>query len=466
MSINRSVSSAAPEVISLNSISAALLDKIALRQAVVTVIGLGYVGLPLAAAFAEAGFRVIGFDVDECRISSLKSGQSYVPDVPAAEILAVLIDSAPNGQYPAAAGGSLYVTTDPAVLDHADAVIVCVPTPVNAAKEPDLTCILASVDAIVAHAHPGLLVVLESTTYPGTTEEVVLPRLEQLGLTVGADVFLAFSPERIDPGRTDWTVRTTPKVVGGVTPVCLRMARALYECVIDRIVPVSNPRTAEMVKLLENTYRAVNIGLANEMAVMCERLNVDVWEVIEAAASKPYGFTPFYPGPGVGGHCIPVDPLYLAWKMRTLNYDTRLIQTAHQINSGMPEHVVDLVAAALNDEGRALKGSRILVLGAAYKANVNDVRESPALEVMHLLRQRHADVAYNDPYLPSISLNGTILTSVELDARLLQHADCVVILTAHACYDWPHIVRNSRLIVDTRNIRYTPDSPGARIVKL
>ena len=459
------------------------LNKIASRQAVVAIIGLGYVGLPLAVAFADARFRVVGIDVDAQRISSLNAGQSYIPDVLSHRLSALLTHTAPDGQHPVSFGsnwpgyepagidqaeqhGSLYATTDLDILQYVDAAIVCVPTPVSAAKEPDLSYILSAVNDIAARLHQGMLIVLESTTYPGTTEEVVLPRLEQSGLSVGADFFLAFSPERIDPGRSDWTVHTTPKVLGGVTPTCLKVACALYECAINHVVPVSNTRTAEMVKLLENTFRAVNIGLANEMAIMCDRLDIDVWEVIEAAKSKPYGFMPFYPGPGVGGHCIPVDPLYLAWKLRESNYEARFIQTAHQINANMPHYVLGRIAEALNEDGKPLKGSRILMLGVAYKADVNDVRESPALDLIHLLRQQKAEVSYNDPYVSSLALDGLSLTSIALNRETLWQADCIVILAAHQCYDWAWVMEHSRLVVDTRNVLRNGQAHVARVVKL
>jgi UDP-N-acetyl-D-glucosamine dehydrogenase len=464
-------------------IALATLNKIVTRQAVVAIVGLGYVGLPLAVAFAEARFRVVGIDIDARRISSLNAGQSYIPDVSAHQVSALLTRSAPNGQRPmsfvdnrpdgepaemdqARQHGSLYATTDYDILHHVDAAIVCVPTPVSAAKEPDLSYILSAVNEIAPRLHQEMLIVLESTTYPGTTEEVVLPRLEQSGLSVGTDFFLAFSPERIDPGRTDWTVYTTPKVLGGVTPTCLKVAQALYECAINHVVPVSNARTAEMVKLLENTFRAVNIGLANEMAMMCDRLDIDVWEVIEAAKSKPYGFMPFYPGPGVGGHCIPVDPLYLAWKLRVLNYEARFIQTAHQINVNMPHYVLAKITEALNEDGKPLNGSRILVFGVAYKADVNDVRESPALELIPLLRRQRAEVVYNDPYVPSLVLDGLTLTSITLNDETLRQADCIVILAAHQCYDWAWVMEHGRLVVDTRNVLRNGQAHVARVVKL
>lgn len=450
----------------LTDVCGSVLNRISTRQATVAIIGLGYVGLPLAVAFAESGFKVVGIDVDTRRVSSLNTGQSHIPDVPTERLSALLANAAPNEHDPASSLGSFSATTDFHVLCDADAVIICVPTPVNSAKDPDLSYIVSAMDEIAPRVHPGMLVVLESTTYPGTTEEVALPRLEQSGLKVGTDFFLAFSPERIDPGRTDWTVRTTPKVVGGMTPDCLKVACALYACAVERVVPVSNPKTAEMVKLMENTFRAVNIGLANEMAIMCDHLDIDVWEAIEAARSKPYGFMPFYPGPGLGGHCIPVDPLYLAWKLRTFNYNARFIQAASEINLNMPLYVRDRIAEALNEDGRALNGSRVVLLGVAYKPNVGDVRESPALDLIHLLRERRADVVYHDPYVPSVRIDGETISSIVLDPEALLQADCVVIATDHDSYDWAWIVNHSRLVVDTRNATQGISSPAGRVVKL
>ena len=456
----------------VTDVRGSILNKISTRQATVAVIGLGYVGLPLGVALAESGLRVVGIDIDARRVSSLNAGQSYIPDVPAERLSALLANTAPNGHGQSAVYqsslslGSFYATTQWDILHDADAVIICVPTPVSDAKDPDLSYIVSAVDEIAPRVHQGMLVVLESTTYPGTTEEVALPRLEQSGLKVGVDFFLAFSPERIDPGRTDWTVRTTPKVVGGMTPACLEVTCALYACAVERVVPVSNPKTAEMVKLLENTFRAVNIGLANEMAIMCDYLDIDVWEVIEAARSKPYGFMPFYPGPGLGGHCIPVDPLYLSWKLRSFNYNARFIQAASEINLNMPHYVRDKIAEALNEDGRALNGSRVVLLGVAYKPNVGDVRESPALDLIHLLRERRADVVYHDPYVPSVRIDGETISSIVLDPEALLQADCVVIATDHDSYDWTWIVNHSRLVVDTRNATQGISSPAGRVVKL
>jgi UDP-N-acetyl-D-glucosamine dehydrogenase len=437
-----------------------LLDKIEKRQAQVTVIGLGYVGLPLAIAFAEAGFPVTGVDVDPDRVDKINRGESFVQDVPS-EILAKYVQ--------ATEGGSLRTTTEFGALADADAVIICVPTPLGKTKDPDLSFIISAANQVARYLHPEMLVVLESTTYPGTTSEIILPRLQGAnGNThaVGTDFYLAFSPERIDPGRKDWTVRTTPKVIGGVTPRCLEAARSLYQCAIEQVVPVSSPEAAEMVKLLENTFRAVNIGLVNEVAIMCDRLGIDVWEVIEAAKTKPYGFMPFYPGPGLGGHCIPIDPEYLAWKLKTLNYNARFIRLAEEINFGMPEYVLGKIADALNRNKRALNGSRVLLLGVAYKADIGDLRESPALDLLLLLCEKGAQVSYHDPYVPEVKEEGLALESVPLDEELLRQADCVVITTAHSSYDWEWVAANSQLVVDTRNALRNVSKTAAQIVRL
>lgn len=431
-----------------------LLDKIADRQAIIGIVGLGYVGLPLAVAFAQEGFQVIGVDVDEGKVGLLNQGESYVEDIPSA-VLRPLIDSE-----------MIRATTDYAAMAAADAISICVPTPLRKTKDPDISYIIHAADCLATHMPPGQgqLITLESTTYPGTTDEIVLPRFNRDGLEVGRDFFMAFSPERIDPGRTDYTVRTTPKVIGGVTPDCLEVAVALYGTVVDNPVAVSSTATAEMVKLLENTFRAVNIGLVNEVALMCDKLGLNVWEVVGAAATKPYGFMPFYPGPGLGGHCIPIDPHYLSWKLRTLNYTARFIELAAEVNSHMPDYVLGKVGDALNDERKALNGSRILVLGAAYKRDVGDVRESPALDVIHLLRGRGADVVYHDPYIPTMFLDGDELSSVELSAETVAAADCVVVVTDHTVYDWEWLMTNARLIVDTRNA--VGSSGAARVVRL
>jgi len=437
-----------------------LHQKIASRQAVVAVIGLGYVGLPVAVVFAQAGFRVIGLDIDEERIEAINRGESYISDVPASQIAAL------------ATPGRLSGTTDCNVLHKVDAAIICVPTPLDKAKEPDLSCIIAATDAISLRLHRDMLIVLESTTYPGTTEELVLPRLlagagGQSGLAVGRDFYLGFSPERIDPGRKDFAIHNTPKVISGVTPQCTAMAQALYSCAMERVVPVSSPRVAEMVKLLENTFRAVNIALVNEVAIMCNRLGIDVWEVIEAAETKPFGFMPFYPGPGLGGHCIPIDPQYLAWKLKTLNYNARFIQLAAEVNFGMPRYVLSKIAEALLAESRkTLEGSRVLILGVAYKADVSDLRESPALDLIHLLQEAGSHVSYHDPYVPRLLIDGVKMTCVDLDQDALRTADCVVITTAHSTYDWDWVAQSSRLLVDTRNATRGVTANPVRIVKL
>lgn len=418
-----------------------LLNRIASREAKVGVVGLGYVGLPLVVAFAQEGFQVLGVDVDARKVASLQRGESYVEDVPSS-VLGPLVEA-----------GLFRASTDFATLGDAEAISICVPTPLRKTKDPDISYIVDATECIATYIKPGggQLIVLESTTYPGTTDEIILPRLGRDGLEVGRDFFLAFSPERIDPGRTDFTVRTTPKVIGGVTPDCLEVAVALYGTIVDQPVPVSSTATAEMVKLLENTFRAVNIGLVNEVALMCDRLGLNVWEVVGAAATKPYGFMPFYPGPGLGGHCIPIDPHYLSWKLRTLNYTARFIELAAEVNSHMPDYVVGKVGDALNAERKAINGSRILVLGVAYKRDVGDVRESPALDVIHLLRQRGAEVCFHDPFIERVQLDGYELAGTGLTAETLATADCVVVITDHSSFDWTWIGSNARLIVDTRN---------------
>lgn len=430
----------------------ALLDKIKSRQACVGVVGLGYVGLPLAVGFAQAGFRVIGVDVDPDKVIALNEGQSYVQDVSSDELAPLVSD------------GRLRATTNYAAVSQMDAISICVPTPLRKTRDPDISFIINAADEIAQYGAMGKLIVLESTTYPGTTEEIILPRLIGNGDQVGRDFFLAFSPERIDPGRTDFTIYTTPKVIGGATPDCLEAALALYGTVVQKVVPVSSTAAAEMVKLLENTFRAVNVGLVNEVALMCDKLGLNVWEVVEAAATKPYGFMPFYPGPGLGGHCIPIDPLYLSWKLRTLNYTARFIELAAEVNSHMPDYVVSKVAEALNDDRKAVKGSRILVLGVAYKPNVSDVRESPAVDVILLLQAKGAQVSFHDPYVSDLSHAGVALSSIRLTDEALQAADCVVIVTHHDAYDWAHIANQAGLIVDTRNA--TRGAGSARIVTL
>ena len=404
------------------------------------VLGLGYVGLPLATVFAEAGFQVIGIDPDRQKIDTLQAGQSYIPDVPNEEIKP-LVDS-----------GRLRASTDFAELKAVDAVSICVPTPLRKTGDPDLSYILSATEDLAQYLHPGMVIVLESTTYPGTTRELVLDKLtENHDLEVGKDFFLAFSPERVDPGREDWTTKNMPKVIGGITEHCSELASAWYAQALENVVRVSSAEVAEMAKLLENTFRMVNIGLVNEMAVMCDRLGVDVWEVIEAAATKPFGFMKFTPGPGLGGHCIPIDPLYLSWKLRSLNYNARFIELASEINTNMPRYVVDKVQEALNQQAKSLNGSHILVLGAAYKPDIDDLRESPALDVIGLLREKQAVVSYHDPFIPHLSHDDWDMDSVDDLMAAVTAADCVCIITNHSVYDYDAIVDAARQVVDTRN---------------
>lgn len=418
----------------------ALLDKIQQRTARVAVIGLGYVGLPLAVELARAGLPTLGIDVDARKVETINAGQSHIQDVPAADVAAQV------------SAGRLKATTGFADLRACDAAIICVPTPLSKTHDPDLSYVLAAAEAVAEYVHPDMLVVLESTTYPGTTEEVVLPRVVRDGLTLGQDVFVAFSPERIDPGRKDFTLRNTPKVVGGCTPACLKVASALYAHITERVVPVSSARAAEMVKLLENTFRAVNIALVNEVMVMCDKLGLDAWEIVDAAATKPYGFMKFTPGPGVGGHCIPLDPEYLAWKMRTLDYHSRFIHLASEVNRDMPAYWVNKVAEALNRARKAVNGSRVLVLGVTYKPDIDDVRESPALDIIELLGQRGALVVFHDPYVTDLSHEGLTTPYTSLTDEVLTEADCVMVVTHHSTYDWAHIQKLARLVVDTRHV--------------
>ncbi|HET9003986.1 MAG TPA: nucleotide sugar dehydrogenase [Gemmatimonadaceae bacterium] len=431
-----------------------LLKRISDRSATIAVVGLGYVGLPLAVEFAKAGFTVIGYDVSKRVVDLLMKGESHIQDVPASEI-AALVKS-----------GKFVATTDESRLKEADTISIAVPTPLAKTRDPDMSYVIAVAEAVQRQAHPGMLVVLESTTYPGTTREVMQPRFESSGLTVGKDVFLAFSPERVDPGNEKWNTKNTPKVVGGITPACVEVAKALYETCIDTIIPVSTPEAAELVKLLENTFRSVNIGLVNEMAIVCDKLGVDVWEVIDAAATKPFGFMKFTPGPGIGGHCIPLDPHYLAWKMRTLNYRTRFIELASEVNSAMPEYVVEKISIALNDDRKSVNGSRILVLGVAYKRDIDDMRESPALDVIRLLEERGAKVDYHDPHVPSYREDGHSRTGVELTDEALSSADAVVIVTDHRAVDYKRVVAKSKVVVDTRNALARLAPGKARVVSL
>lgn len=439
----------------MNSTRDKLEDKILDRSARVAILGLGYVGLPLATIFAEAGFNVIGVEPDSSKVEKLDRGESYVQDVPS-EQLSKLIQS-----------GKLQATTDFSVLAEADAVSICVPTPLRKTGDPDLSFILVATDELAKYIHRGVVVVLESTTYPGTTREILLPKLTKTsGLEVGKDFFLAFSPERVDPGRTDWTTYNTPKVIGGITPTCSELASLWYQQALETVVPVSSAESAEMAKLLENTFRMINIGLVNEMAIMCDRLGLDVWEIIDAAATKPFGYMKFTPGPGLGGHCIPIDPLYLSWKLRALNYTARFIELASEINTGMPRYVVAKVQDALNEQMKPLKGSRVLVIGAAYKPDVDDIRESPALDIIGLLRQKGAEVDYHDPYIPKITHDDWFLESVPDFIEFASTADCVVIVTNHTIYDYPQILEKAQLIIDTRNALGDGGRGDSRVVRL
>ena len=420
--------------------STQLKHRIESREALCGVVGLGYVGLPLAIELVRSGYRVLGFDVSERVVSGVNAGTSHVGDVPSSEVAAAVRE------------GLLEATLDLSRLGECDAISICVPTPLSKTKDPDVSYVVSAAEKVARTLRPGQLVVLESTTYPGTTRELVLPMLERTGLQVGQDFFLCFSPERVDPGNREWQTKNTPKVIGGITEACLDVGVALYSRVMERVVPVSSTEAAELTKLLENTFRAVNIALVNEMAQVSDRLGVDVWEVIEAAATKPFGFMKFQPGPGIGGHCIPLDPYYLAWKMKTLNYKTRMVELAGEINSEMPHFVVDKVQDALNGVGRAVRGSRVLVLGVAYKKDIDDVRESPALDVMRLLEEKGAEVVYHDPFVEVLRGEaGAEKRSVELTAEELGRADVVVITTDHSNVDYGWVVERSKLVVDTRN---------------
>jgi UDP-N-acetyl-D-glucosamine dehydrogenase len=435
-----------------------LLQKIQNKKATVGIVGLGYVGLPLAVEFAKAGFQVLGFEVDARKANKLNEGVSYIPDIPT-EILAKEVHA-----------HRLSATTDFSRIAECDTISVCVPTPLSKNKDPDLTYIISATEQIQKYLRKGQLIVLESTTFPGTTSEIVAPMLEKTGLQIGQDFLLAFSPERIDPGNQHFGVKNTPKIVGGTTAVCTQASAELYGAIIDRVIQVSSPTSAEMVKLLENTFRAVNIGLVNELAIIAEKLKLDVWEIIDAAASKPFGFMPFYPGPGLGGHCIPIDPHYLSWKLRTLNYRTRFIEIADDINSHMPDYVVDKVAYALNEDSKPLKRSKILVLGVAYKRDIDDWRESPAIAVLAGLKQRGADVCYYDPFVPELPLahhgEGEDWTSIAFSYADLKNYDCVVIVTDHSQFDAQAIYDHSIRIVDTRNLLGKRGVRGDKVIKL
>jgi len=427
----------------MNATGTALLERIQNRTARTGVVGLGYVGLPLAVEFARNGLRTTGIDLDQRKVDEVNAGHSYIPDVATADVATLR------------AAGALEATTDFAIVRELDTVNICVPTPLRKTKDPDMSYVVSAAEQIAKYLHPGLLVILESTTYPGTTAELLQPMFEATGLKAGVDFFLAFSPERVDPSNEKFNTKNTPKVVGGTTDACSQIAAALYATAIDTIVPVTGTRVAEMVKLLENTFRAVNIGLVNELALMCDRMGIDVWEVVNAAKTKPFGFMPFYPGPGLGGHCIPIDPFYLSWKAKEAGFEARFIELAGQVNSGMPHYVADKIGAALNTQRKAVNGSKVLVLGIAYKRDIDDIRESPALDVMHLLQDRGALVSYSDPHAPVLRQRDwpgrTELRSVDLTREQVAKYDCVVILTDHRAFDYDMIVEAAPLLLDTRN---------------
>ena len=442
-----------------------LISKIKNRTAKISVIGLGYVGLPLATEFALNGFDVTGIDNDESRLCNIKKGHLDIQKIDSEQLIRLINkENQPiNNDI-----GSLSVTSSYSGLKESDISIICVPTPLSKTRDPDLSYVVSATKEIAKNINHNSLVVLESTTYPGTTEEVILPILstrEQNQQEVGKDFFLAFSPERLEPGNHIWNIRNTPKIVGGITQNCLAIVTELYKNVVDTVVPVSSSKVAEMAKLLENTFRATNIALVNEIALMCDRLNIDVWETIDAAKTKPFGFMPFYPGPGLGGHCIPVDPHYLSWKLKTLNYNARFIELATEINLGMPNHIVLKVAESLNLKKKSINGSSILILGVAYKANVSDIRESPSIDIIELLSKKGADVSFNDPHVESIEIDGEIYKSLEFTELILSNFDCVIIATDHDKYDWDLIVDNSQLLIDTRNAtKYT--APNNRVIKI
>ncbi len=433
---------------------ATLKEKIESRKATAAVIGLGYVGLPLVMEIAAAGFKVTGIDLDRGKIADLKDGNSYILDVPSADVARTVT----HGQFTP--------TNDFSALRDVDAVSICVPTPLGKSRDPDISFILAATAEIGKYLHKDQLIVLESTTYPGTTDELILPELEASGLRAGRDFYLAFSPERIDPGNASFNTHNTPKIVGGITADCGEIAALFYSQFIERVIKVSSSKCAEMVKLLENTFRSINIGMINEMALMCDLLGVDVYEVIDAAATKPFGFSPFYPGPGLGGHCIPIDPHYLAWKLKALNFQARFIGLASEINGMMPSVVTAMVADGLNQNSKSIRGSKIMILGVAYKKNVSDCRESPALDVMRLLDEKGAILSYNDPFVPALRLNSETLASLELSPSVLSNQDCLVVLTDHSGYDFHKIIESAKLVIDTRNVTKDMDEFKDRIIKL
>lgn len=419
-------------------IQEALKEKIQSKTARVGIVGLGYVGLPLATEFAKAGFTVTGIDVHTSKVDGLNRGQSHVQDVPSDELAGLVREK------------RFHATTDFSVVRDLDTINICVPTPLRKTKDPDMSFIVSAVEEIAKHFHPGLLIILESTTYPGTTDELLLPTFEKLGYKPGEDFFLCFSPERVDPGNPTYQTHNTPKVVGGITPACTEMGKLFFSQALEKVVPVANTRVAEMVKLLENTFRMINIGLVNEMALMCDGMGINVWEVIDAAATKPFGFMPFYPGPGLGGHCIPIDPFYLSWKTKQSGIEARFIELAGYINGNMPHFVVDKIQNALNRHGKPVMGSRVHIAGVAYKRNIDDMRESPALDIILLLRKRGAVISYTDPYVPELKLDSVSLTSQPL-AQSAADSDCVVIVTDHSGFDYHGLLASSKLIVDTRN---------------
>ena len=423
----------------LRSAALELIERFDKREATIGVVGMGYVGLPLAVVLGDAGYKVIGLDVDPAKVEMLREGKSYIEDI-GDDLVSRLVDD-----------GRLKFTTEYADLAEVDGVSICVPTPLRKTGDPDLSYIIAVSKSLREIIHPGMVIILESTTYPGTTRELVQPEMESTGLKVGEDLFLAFSPERVDPGRADWTTVNTPKVIGGITPACTKVATAMYGQAMETIVPVESTEVAEMTKLLENTFRAVNIGLVNEMALMCDRLGMNVWEVIEAAGTKPFGFMKFTPGPGLGGHCIPIDPLYLSWKLKSVKYNARFIELASEINTNMPRYVVQRVQDAMNSIGKAIHGSKILVLGVAYKKDVSDVRESPALDIIGLLQYKGAEVEYSDPYVPVAEGEGWRLESNNDVLGAVQRADCVVLVTDHSDFDYQRIADTAQFIFDTRN---------------
>ncbi|NOY87493.1 MAG: nucleotide sugar dehydrogenase [Deltaproteobacteria bacterium] len=416
-----------------------LKEKIETRTAVCAVIGLGYVGLPLAVELALAGFKVIGIDNDSTKAARILKGESYIPDVPS-DVLKKVVES-----------GALTATSDFSVLSNCDTVNICVPTPLNKTRDPDISFIIDSLEGIKPHVHSGMMVILESTTYPGTTDEIVVPAVTGTDMKLGRDIFVAFSPERVDPGNPTFNTRNIPKVVGGATPECTKIATLFYRQFLEKVYPVSTTAVAEMVKIHENTFRSVNIGLVNELALMCDRLGIDVWEVIEGASTKPFGFLPFYPGPGLGGHCIPIDPYYLSWKARSVGFEARFIELAGQVNSFMPTHVVSRAVDALNDVGKALKGARVVIMGVAYKKNIDDLRESPALDIMNRLMNKGVQLSFADPYINTLDLGERSFTAVEAAPDLLRMADLVIIVTDHDSFDYDMIVANAPLILDTRN---------------